>query len=70
MDLNNKQIRVVRMSTISMPAETLVDVNVLEETTPGVKSVVGSYELSFDEIYGGPTDPNLLLAIKSALENI
>lgn len=67
MDMINKQIRITRTSTISVPAETIVDVDVLEESVPGMKTVVASFEMSFEQIYGGPTDPNLLLAVRERL---
>ena len=70
MDITNKQIRITRTSTISIPAETIVDVDVLQETSPGMRSVVASFEMRFEEIYGGPTDPNLLLAINERLQAV
>jgi hypothetical protein len=68
MDMTNRQIRITRTSSISIPMETIVDVDVLEEKATGMRTVVASFEMSFDQIYGGPTDPNLLLAIQERLQ--
>jgi hypothetical protein len=70
MDMTNKQVRVIRTSTISFPKETIADVEVLQEQSAGVRSVVASFELRFEETYGGPTDPALLLAIQQKLEQV
>ncbi len=68
MDMTNRQIRITRTSSISIPMETIVDVDVLEEKSSGMRTVVASFEMRFDQIYGGPTDPNLLLAIQDRLQ--
>jgi hypothetical protein len=68
MDMTNKQVRIIRTSTISFPQETIIDVEVLEEKSAGVRSVVASFELRFEGTYGGPNDPALLLAIQQKLE--
>ena len=68
MDMTNKQIRIIRTTTISIPAQTLADVDVLEDKGNGLRSVVASFEMHFDQAFGGPTDPEMLLAIQDRLK--
>lgn len=70
MDLTNKQIRVTRMSVMSLPVQTIADVDVLEEKVPGIRTIVASFELTFEETYSGPTDPKLLLDIQTKLATV
>jgi hypothetical protein len=70
MNLLNKEVKIVSMSSIGIPMETKVQVEILEEQVPGIKKIIERYELDFDSLYNGPSDPQLLLEIQSKLEAI
>jgi len=67
MDLSNKIVTVVYMSTNSLPAETVVRVNITQEVAEGVFKQLDTYELKFDGIYQSPSDPAMLSAVNEKL---
>jgi hypothetical protein len=67
MDLSNKIVTVVYMSTNSMPSETTVRVNITQEVAEGVFKQLDTYELKFDTLYQSPSDPQMLAAVNEKL---
>lgn len=67
MDMTNKQIKIVSTAVTSYPAKTEVSCQVLQDQGNGVRVVLGAYDMTFEEIYQGPGDPNLLAAVVERL---
>jgi hypothetical protein len=67
MDLSNKIVTVVYMSTSSVPNETTVRINITQEVAEGVFKQLDTYELKFDRIYQSPSDPALLSSVNEKL---
>lgn len=67
MDLTGKQIRINSTSIGGLPALTIVNVSVMQDVGSGIKQILGTYELQFEEAYSNPGDPNLLSAITEKL---
>lgn len=67
MDLANKIVTVVYMSTNSMPHETTVRVSISQEVAEGVFKQLDTYELKFDVLYQSPSDPEMLSAVNEKL---
>jgi hypothetical protein len=67
MDLSNKIVTIVYMSTNSLPHETTVRVSITQEIAEGVFKQLDTYELKFDRIYQSPSDPALLSSVNEKL---
>lgn len=67
MDLSNKIVTIAYMSVNSLPAETVVRVNITQEIAEGIYKQLDTYELKLDKIYHSPSDPALLSAVNEKL---
>ena len=70
MDLTNKIVTIVFMSSNSIPNETVVKVAITHEIAEGVFKQLDTYDLTFDKIYQSTNDPALLSAINEKLASL
>ena len=70
MNLTNKQISVISLSTNMVTSITIAKVNVTQEISSGIFKLVDQYDLTFNDIYTITNDPLLLSAIREKLSLI
>jgi hypothetical protein len=70
MDLTNKIVTIVFMSSNSLPSETTVKIAITQEIADGVFKQLDTYDLKFDKIYQSTNDPALLSAINEKLASL
>ena len=67
MDLTNKQIQVVSLSSNMVTNLSVARVSISQEIAPGIFKLIVQYDLTFNDIYTSPLDPALLSAISEKL---
>ena len=70
MDLTNKIIRIKKVVAISNPLQYVVDIDVVQEISPLITQVIGSYEFNLNDTFSGPDDPRLMESLTELLSSI
>lgn len=70
MNLNNKQVTIVGLTTTTYPELSRAIVNISEEISPGIQKTLGTYTLEIQRVFSSVSDPSLLAAIQEMLESI
>lgn len=70
MNLTNKQVTLISLTSTTFPEMSRAMVAVSEEVIPGVQKTIGTYTLQIERIFSSTSDPNLLAAIQEMLEAI
>lgn len=68
MDLTNKTIRIKKVVAMSNPLQYVVNIDVVQEISPLITQVVGSYEFNLNDTFTGPEDPRLMESLQGLLE--
>jgi hypothetical protein len=70
-DLTNKQVKLVFLSSSSYPQKTVAKVEVSQEVgDTGVFRVLGTYEIHLDEVFQPSEEPAMLSIINEKLTAI
>ena len=67
MDLTNKNVTIVSMTSMSYPVETSVTVDITEEVIEGVFKHLDTFEIKFEKTYYDIADPALSNEIREKL---
>lgn len=70
MNLTNKQVTILALTTTTYPELSKVSVSVSTEVIPGVQKTLGTYTLEIQRIFSSTSDPSLLAAIQEMLTAI
>jgi hypothetical protein len=70
MDITNKQINVVRMSSLGSADQTIVLVEIFTVISDDLRRLTDCLELKIDGFYTTPVDPTLYAAITQRLLEI
>jgi hypothetical protein len=70
MNLTNKQVTILSLTTTTYPELSKVSVSVSTEIIPGVQKTLGTYTLEIQRIFSSTSDPSLLAAIQEMLTAI
>jgi hypothetical protein len=67
MNLTNKQIQVISLSTNMVTNITVAKISISEQVAPEINKLISQYDLTFNDLYTSPSDPALLSAINEKL---
>lgn len=67
MDLNGKNVNIEYLRVTGYPEKTEAKVVISEVSGEGILRIIDTFVLSFDKIYHGVDDQNLLIAIQEKL---
>ena len=70
MDLSNKTVTVNRLGVNNMDRISKCQVSVSETIAEDITRQVGVYDLTFNKVYNGQSDPQLMPDIHAKLEAI
>jgi hypothetical protein len=70
MNLTNKQVTLISLTSTTFPEMSRAMVTVSQEVIPGVQKTLGTYTLQIERVFSSTSDPSLLSAIQEMLEAI